>query len=124
MDMDAKEEHLIRIKLYEEGFAKPYKGENREECTICSDNDTFTYKSWVKLGCDHYFHRHCIDIWIDNKSVNARCPLCRTNIEESYNIKERMVALEKIKSSKMWILLLISVFVVFLLAIYFLTNGT
>jgi len=111
--MDNKKEYLIRIKLYEEGFTKPYDGENREECPICSDNDAFTYKSWVKLGCDHYFHRHCIDIWIDNKTVNninkSRCPLCQTNIEESYNRKERMRAI----NSK-WILLFIILNVFFI----------
>lgn len=83
-------EYLITIKPYNEGFVKPFEGYTREECTICSDNDAFTYKSWVKLGCDHYFHRHCIDIWIDTRKIEyAKCPLCQNPIKDSHNLKER-----------------------------------
>lgn len=67
-------------KPYTEGFSKPYDDPDREECSICSDNDPFTYKSWVKLGCSHYFHRHCIDLWIHERST---CPLCIENVYES-----------------------------------------
>jgi len=66
-----------RYKFYDGTCLKPYSGENREECNICLDNDSFTYKSWIKLGCYHYFHRHCIELWIEERFT---CPICRENI--------------------------------------------
>jgi len=68
-------------KFYDGKYSKSYSGENREECNICLDNDCFTYKSWVKLGCLHYFHRHCIDLWTEDRET---CPICRENIHNSY----------------------------------------
>jgi hypothetical protein len=77
---DESEEKEIN-KFYSGTFSKPYSGENKEECNICLDNDSFTYKSWVKLGCNHYFHKHCIDLWT---SVRPTCPICRQNVHQSY----------------------------------------
>lgn len=67
---------------YLEGYERPYSNSNREECVICSDNDSFTYRSWVKLGCQHYFHRHCIDIWISQRPT---CPLCNRDVFNSHS---------------------------------------
>ena len=67
-------------KPYKEGFSKPYNGNDREECPICSDNDSFTYKSWVRLGCSHFFHKHCIDLWIEERPDCPTCPLCTENV--------------------------------------------
>ncbi len=78
IDIEDREEKKERPYL--EGFSKPYQGNEREECVICTDNDAFTYKSWIKLGCDHYFHRHCIDLWLEQRST---CPLCTLNINQS-----------------------------------------
>lgn len=66
---------------YLEGYVKSYTEPNREECVICSDNDAFTYRSWIKLGCQHYFHRHCIDIWINQRPT---CPLCNQNVNTTH----------------------------------------
>jgi hypothetical protein len=61
-------------KPYEERFVKRFVGEEREECPICVDNDEFTYKSWVRLkACAHFFHQHCIDLWLEHKQT---CPVC------------------------------------------------
>lgn len=61
-------------KPYEERFVKRFVGEDREECPICVDNDEFTYKSWVRLkACAHFFHQHCIDLWLEHKQT---CPVC------------------------------------------------
>lgn len=79
--IDIGENQENKEKPYTEGFTKPYQGNEREDCTICSDNDAFTYKSWIKLGCDHYFHRHCIDLWLEQRST---CPLCTLNVNRSY----------------------------------------
>ena len=52
-------------------------GEN-EDCPICYvrlENKTF-----VKLGCSHYFCKNCIKGCVDRKILN--CPMCRSSITE------------------------------------------
>ena len=75
------ENNTIVHRPYLEGYERPYMEPNREECVICIDNDAFTYRSWVKLGCQHYFHRHCIDIWMIQRPM---CPLCNGNIYDTH----------------------------------------
>ena len=70
---------------YDINLMMPYeddveKGITREECSICMDNDPFTYKNWARLRvCDHAFHKHCIDLWME-RSMNPTCPLCMAYI--------------------------------------------
>lgn len=45
---------------------------SEETCSICLD----TIDDLFVTNCGHYFHKHCIDTWL-NTSNN--CPLCRTN---------------------------------------------
>ena len=47
-----------------------------EECSICLESlvNTEIYES----KCKHFFHRKCIDKWLDKDN---RCPLCRTKIQ-------------------------------------------
>ena len=52
--------------------------ENNDECTICLSNDLDN--EWVKLNCQHIFHRTCISEWL---SINNTCPICR---EEHINL--------------------------------------
>ncbi|KAF3438386.1 hypothetical protein FNV43_RR21148 [Rhamnella rubrinervis] len=46
-------------------------------CPVCLSN--FHDKDALRLltKCDHAFHPHCIDIWLQNHST---CPLCRANV--------------------------------------------
>lgn len=64
---------LINDQPYTTGITKPYEGSHVQECSICLSNDEFTYKSWVELKCGHCFHRHCIDLWLEN---HRTCPIC------------------------------------------------
>lgn len=52
---------------------------NNIECSIClsnyEDNDEVT-----KLGCEHNFHKECIEEWLH---VNQTCPLCRTVVNDT-----------------------------------------
>ena len=64
-------------KPYLGNYIKKYDDPDREDCIICSNNDIFTYKSWIKLGCSHYFHKHCIDIWLEDKDS---CPICKQDV--------------------------------------------
>ena len=51
--------------------------ENNDECTICLSNDLDN--EWVKLNCQHIFHRDCITEWL---SINNTCPICREEAGE------------------------------------------
>jgi hypothetical protein len=50
-------------------------------CTICQEHGvspTATPVTWRRLrGCQHLFHRGCIDRWF---SRNSHCPVCRSDI--------------------------------------------
>jgi hypothetical protein len=46
-------------------------------CAICLEQQN-THETWDRLLlCGHQYHKKCIDEW---KSLNNRCPICRTNI--------------------------------------------
>jgi hypothetical protein len=55
-------------------------------CAICQHHDveavspggTETDSQWRRLrGCNHLFHRGCVDLWLER---NPRCPICRADI--------------------------------------------
>lgn len=45
---------------------------SEETCSICLD----TINNLFVTNCGHYFHKHCIDTWLNTRD---NCPLCRTN---------------------------------------------
>jgi len=73
----------INLKKYinPEDFNKDKLTEDRTECAICKDElINATDSQPVKLQeCDHYFHKECIDNWID--ANGKTCPLCRTSLK-------------------------------------------
>ena len=76
---------LIIKQPYITGITKPYEGSNAEDCSICIHNDVFTYKNWVKLKCGHCFHRHCIDLWLENHKT---CPICIQDVEDIVHLHD------------------------------------
>ena len=51
------------------------------ECSICQDKLLNIEDDYVvKLNCNHFYHKHCIEKWI-TLSKNSNCPLCRENIK-------------------------------------------
>lgn len=48
-------------------------------CSICQDDIHFGEEVRSLLHCDHFFHRGCIDLWLQS---SVRCPLCRHDIRE------------------------------------------
>jgi len=56
-----------------------------DECSICLDdisynqliNQNLLNKDYVKIKCDHIFHRECISGWLKK---NRTCPICRDEI--------------------------------------------
>ena len=51
--------------------------EKEKECIICLDD---VETEWRKLECQHQYHKQCIEDWI---TINAKCPLCMKNINDS-----------------------------------------
>jgi hypothetical protein len=49
-------------------------------CSICQDDIRFGEEVRSLIHCDHFFHRGCIDLWLQS---SVRCPLCRHDIRES-----------------------------------------
>jgi hypothetical protein len=74
-----KTKHIrMNNKPYTDGYVVMI--EEEQVCSICLDNDPYTYKSWVKLNhCSHLYHRHCIDLWLEN---HRTCPLCTVDVYE------------------------------------------
>ena len=52
------------------------------KCSICLNQ--MTEETIHTTGCNHSFHRQCLDIWENNHSS---CPLCRANLH-NYNVNE------------------------------------
>lgn len=46
-------------------------------CAICQDILTPEQEGRKLLGCGHWFHRSCIDVWLTR---NVRCPNCRHDV--------------------------------------------
>ena len=67
------EEQLVTKKM--EKNAKTFKKDiyNTDECSICLE----TFKedeNLIQLNCNHIFHLHCIDDWLQ---IQENCPVCR-----------------------------------------------
>ena len=59
---------LNRIKV-----SKYVAGKKKEQCLICLSE--FKDKEEIRnLYCNHFFHRKCIDNWLN---INKTCPLCK-----------------------------------------------
>ena len=52
-----------------------------DNCTICmEDKDT----TWTCLPCNHWFHTHCLNRWVQ---TSATCPLCRNKCSSFFRDK-------------------------------------
>ena len=52
-------------------------GDESVSCAICQDILTPEQEGRKLLGCGHWFHRGCIDVWLTS---NVRCPNCRHDV--------------------------------------------
>ncbi len=57
-----------------------------ENCAICLDTIQENTNVRKINHCGHTFHKRCIDTWL---SVNVRCPVCRHDIRELNNRRNR-----------------------------------
>ena len=46
-------------------------------CAICQDNLQPEQEGRKLNACGHWFHKHCIDTWLEG---NVHCPVCRHDI--------------------------------------------
>lgn len=53
------------------------------ECPICMDTLTTCRPSFIKLKCNHIFHRNCITIC---NIMQQKCPICRHDIIPTYEV--------------------------------------
>tara|TARA_Y100000022_G_C12947029_1_gene238597 strand:- start:41 stop:397 length:357 start_codon:yes stop_codon:yes gene_type:complete len=60
-------------KIIDNNNLKQIKNLN-EICIICMEEGN---KKFIKLNCEHFFHKKCLKKWIIN---NNSCPLCRTEV--------------------------------------------
>lgn len=63
------------IKNLEDYIEKTSIEKIEGECSICYEDSKD--KESVKLGCNHIFHKQCIEQWVEKAGT---CPLCRYNI--------------------------------------------
>ncbi len=53
-----------------------------DTCVICSANETYGTGPYVKLCCNHRFHRDCVDNW---RQRNDKCPICNQVVLNNSN---------------------------------------
>ena len=58
---------------------KSKKCKTEKECAICLDKINVGQFERNLQGCDHTFHKKCVDEWF-YQSTSYSCPLCRNNI--------------------------------------------
>jgi len=48
------------------------------DCVICyNEIDVNDHQGYMLAPCDHIFHRHCLEQWMD---VKMECPICRCSL--------------------------------------------
>ncbi|KAL9227440.1 hypothetical protein vseg_003128 [Gypsophila vaccaria] len=66
-----------------------YKGTERGtcpmDCVVCLDSFNVGDKCRVLPSCDHWFHVHCVDTWLNKSPL---CPLCRTTVKLVHKVHD------------------------------------
>lgn len=66
---------LYTPKVFEDSERLPRPGEI--SCAICRDNYVVQERLGLVNGCQHSFHAHCLQSWLD---TSPTCPLCRISL--------------------------------------------
>merc|ERR1712138_235968 len=69
---------LPHLPHYTYSEVKGKKADNDEGCVICMNN-YHPQNIVTELPCNHYFHQHCINIWLENHNT---CPMCRGEVPD------------------------------------------
>ena len=70
--------------------------EQDHTCSICFTSTEFDEDGWQVRGCEHWFHRSCLERWIERE---RSCPNCRRTILITLESSEH----NKIENMRRWI---------------------
>ena len=62
------------------------RNKRKEKCAVCLE--TSSRAEFKTLGCNHRFHQNCLQSMLNNGQ--RTCPLCRTNINDSWLEEQQM----------------------------------
>jgi len=60
--------------------------DTEHSCAVCQDSLTSEQEGRKLNACGHWFHRGCIDTWLN---TNVNCPVCRHDIREPLDSEEQ-----------------------------------
>lgn len=66
-----KNQQLLNNELKEK-----INSDSSKECSICL-NSMNNYNDLVILKCKHYYHKDCLNTWLNK---NNSCPICRISL--------------------------------------------
>jgi hypothetical protein len=75
-EVDTFKNILNKIGISFPGQSDKDEEEKEMKCAICYD-DYQEDDILRKMPCDHYFHKACIDVWMEKRS---ECPICNQDI--------------------------------------------
>jgi len=78
INVDNQKSNFITKKDFTFHLPKYKKCKKEMECSICMDNVKIGQYFRELKGCNHQFHKKCIDKWFFS-SKSYSCPLCRHN---------------------------------------------
>ncbi|KAH9611764.1 hypothetical protein KSS87_009028 [Heliosperma pusillum] len=64
------------------------KASSSKDCAVCLDNFKVGDKCRILPNCDHWFHVHCVDMWLMKAPF---CPLCRSNAKPTPETRESVI---------------------------------
>ena len=64
----------------------------KDRCSICLNENVEFNENYVITSCFHTFHEKCLK---ESQNFNDTCPLCRTNLKNSYYKKFQINVLSK-----------------------------
>lgn len=73
-------------------------------CCICLEKID---KNVFKLSCNHFFHKVCIDKWIETCNYKFKCPICRKKYISSHNNYDYIDYIEMSSMSDLYIFAII-----------------
>ncbi|KAH7545248.1 RING-H2 finger protein ATL56 [Ziziphus jujuba] len=85
-------EDLIKLPQFRYAKRIERQEEAHSECVVCLDR--FREGQWCRklVGCNHVFHRSCLDTWLVKV---AACPICRTRVGLNQPVNGSTVGVEE-----------------------------
>jgi hypothetical protein len=86
------------------------------DCVICIDNISLSDENLIKLECGHYYHKKCIDTWVND---NFNCPICRsvTNYKSKKIIEKEDIIINENENENKYLKIIIIMEIIFIFII-------